>query len=151
MFCNRCGASLDEGTAVCPYCGNAAIPPSDTGAQPAPQQPNPQQQTYYQPPYSPYYPQQPYPPQPPYYYGGGYMGTPVKGTPYLVFAILSTLLCSPIFGIISIVNATKINSCNSMGDYEGARKYARNSLIFTLIAAGFSLVAGFLLVIARLS
>ncbi len=149
MFCNRCGASLDEGTAVCPFCGNAAIPPSDTGSNPAPQQPIPPQQTY-QPPYTPYYPPQPYPPQPPYYYGGGYMGTPVNGTPYLVFAILSTLLCSPIFGIISIVNAAKINSCNAMGDYEGARKSARNSLIFTLIAAGFSLVAGLFLAFARL-
>lgn len=56
-------------------------------------------------------------------------------------AILATVLCSPLFGIIAIVYAYKINNCNLMGDYAGAKKNANRALTFSIIAAAFSLLA----------
>ncbi|MDR2232656.1 MAG: CD225/dispanin family protein [Tannerella sp.] len=41
---------------------------------------------------------------------------------YLVWAILSTILCCLPLGIVSIINATKVSSTYALGDYAGAQK-----------------------------
>lgn len=41
---------------------------------------------------------------------------------YLVWAIISTLLCNLIFGVIAIIFASKVNSAYERGDIAGARR-----------------------------
>lgn len=68
-------------------------------------------------------------------YPGGQPVKPVNGTTYLVFAILATVLCCIPLGIPAIIYASKINSLQSSGDYEGARDAAKKAKIFTIISA----------------
>ena len=70
------------------------------------------------------------------------MGTPVNGTMYLVLSIIATVLCCLPFGIAGIVFATKINQLNLVGDYQGAQKAAKSSMIFTIVAAASGIIAG---------
>ncbi len=59
---------------------------------------------------------------------------------YLVWAILSTILCFPPFGIISIIFAAQVNSKWMAGDYAGARNSSRNAKIWAWVAFGFGIV-----------
>ena len=58
---------------------------------------------------------------------------------YLVFAILTTVLCCLPLGIVSIINATKVSSAYAMGDYTGAQKAssdAKKWAIWSAVLAG---------------
>lgn len=46
---------------------------------------------------------------------------------YLVWAILTTLLCCLPLGIVSIINATKVSSAYTAGDYAGAQKASEDA------------------------
>ena len=67
-----------------------------------------------------------------------------KPDTYLVWAILSTILCCSIlslpFGIISIVNAAKVDSEWNKGNYEAAKKASDNAKTFAIITAVVGLV-----------
>ena len=90
-----------------------------------------------------------------YQYGGqsGYQyGTPdqgnygqpqqqISGTPYMVFAIITTLLCCLPLGIAAIVYASKIGSLQKAGDYAGAQEAAKKARLFTILSAVIGLVA----------
>lgn len=63
---------------------------------------------------------------------------PRKPDNYLIWAILSTVLCCLITGIISIINAAKVDSLYTEGKYaeaEEAAKKAKNWAIYGVIAA----------------
>lgn len=62
-------------------------------------------------------------------------GKPISGTPYMIFAILCTLLCCLPLGIVGIVYAAKINSLQKVGDVAGAKEAAKKAKIFTIIGA----------------
>lgn len=68
-------------------------------------------------------------------YGGGQPQKQISGTPYLIFSILVTLCCCIPLGIVSIVYASKINSLQKMGDYEGAKTAAKKAKIFMIVGA----------------
>jgi magnesium-transporting ATPase (P-type) len=85
------------------------------------QQPQYQQQPYQQQPYQ----QQPY--QPSYGYQQPNQQRPMKPDNYLVWAILTTLLCCLPFGIVSIVYSSKVDSLYNAGDYMGAQNAANNA------------------------
>jgi hypothetical protein len=53
---------------------------------------------------------------------------------YLVWAILTTILCCLPFGIVSIVYAAQVNSKWQMGDYEGAKLSSKNAKIWAWVA-----------------
>lgn len=88
------------------------------------------------------------------YYGqnnsSGQGGQPVNSTPYVVFAILTTVLCCLPLGIASIVYASKINSLQNAGDYAGAQQAAKKAKTFAIIGAVVGLIVsvvyGFLMV-----
>ncbi|MDR1408139.1 MAG: CD225/dispanin family protein [Tannerella sp.] len=67
------------------------------------------------------------PPQPTMAYGspsntfGPAAAMPPMPDNYLVWAILTTILCCLPLGIVSIINATKVSSTYGAGDYEGAK------------------------------
>lgn len=70
---------------------------------------------------------------------------------YLVFAIIVTIFCCQILGIVSIVFAAQVNSKWNAGDYEGAINASKNAKLWAWIglASGlavaiiFSLLAVF--------
>ena len=45
----------------------------------------------------------------------------------MLWAILSTLFCCLPLGIVSIINAAKVNGLYQAGDYEGAQEAADNA------------------------
>ncbi|HKI88150.1 MAG TPA: CD225/dispanin family protein [Draconibacterium sp.] len=65
---------------------------------------------------------------------------------YLVWAILTTILCCLPFGIVSIVFASQVNAKYAAGDYDGANKSSKNAktwawVSFAVGAAGIIIYA----------
>jgi len=58
---------------------------------------------------------------------------------YLVWAILTTILCCLPFGIVSIVYAAQVNSKWTAGDIEGAQSASKNAKIWAWVAFGVGL------------
>jgi len=61
------------------------------------------------------------------------------GTPppnYLVFAILVTIFCCQILGIVSIVFAAQVNSRWNAGDMQGALDASKNAKLWAWIGLG---------------
>lgn len=65
----------------------------------------------------------------------------ISGTPYLIFSILATICCCLPLGVASIVYASKINSLQRMGDYEGAKDAAKKAKIFCISSAVVGVIA----------
>ena len=89
-------------------------------------------------------------PQYPNQYGSPYgYQSPVGPPPdnYLVWAILSTVLCCLPLGIASIVFSNQVNSKWSMGDAAGAHESARKAKNFAIASAAVSLVLAALYVV----
>ena len=55
---------------------------------------------------------------------------------YLVFAILTTIFCCQILGIVSIVFAAQVNSRWNSGDFQGALNASRNAKLWAWITFG---------------
>ena len=55
---------------------------------------------------------------------------------YLVFAILTTIFCCQILGIVSIVFAAQVNSKWASGDFDGALNASKNAKLWAWIAFG---------------
>lgn len=53
---------------------------------------------------------------------------------YLVWAIISTLLCNLIFGVIAIIFASKVNSSFDKGDIAGARLNSERAQWFIILS-----------------
>jgi hypothetical protein len=83
-------------------------------------------------------------------YGGGPYGQPGGGPPpnYLVWAILSTVLCCLPLGIASIVFAAQVNGKYAAGDIAGAQESSRKAKQFAIWSAVVGLVIGVLYFIA---
>lgn len=116
----------------------------DYGAPQQPQYGAPQAPQYGAPQYpgSPQYPGGPqYPAAPPYQ--GGYGPTPPPN--YLVWAILTTVLCCLPLGIASIVFSSQVNSKFAQGDYAGAASSSNKAKQFAMWSA---IVGGVFIVIA---
>ena len=58
---------------------------------------------------------------------------------YLVWAILTTILCCLPFGIVSIVYAAQVNSKWIAGDFEGAQSASKNAKVWAWVAFGVGL------------
>ncbi len=58
---------------------------------------------------------------------------PVSGTPYMIFAIITTLFCCLPLGIAGIVFACRINPLQKAGDYAGAREEAKKAKLAVII------------------
>ena len=59
---------------------------------------------------------------------------------YLVFAILTTIFCCQILGIVSIVFAAQVNSRWNSGDVQGALDASKNAKLWAWIAFGSGLI-----------
>lgn len=67
----------------------------------------------------------------------GYGGQPAGPQPdnYLVWAILSTVLCCLPLGIVSIINSTKVSSLWAQGQYAEAQSASAAAKKWAIIAA----------------
>ncbi len=74
---------------------------------------------------------------------------PMQSPPsnYLVFAILTTIFCCQVFGIVSIVYAAQVNSKWYQGDYQGAINASRNAKTWAWVAFGSGLIIAFISII----
>jgi len=59
--------------------------------------------------------------------------TPPKPNNYLVLAIISTIFCCLIPGIVSIVNAAKVNEAYALGNYEQAERASKNAKTWAIV------------------
>ena len=66
---------------------------------------------------------------------------------YLVFAILTTIFCCQILGIVSIVFAAQVNSKWNAGDFQGALNASKNAKLWAWVAfaSGFIIILAFTL------
>ena len=79
--------------------------------------------------------QQPYPPQTP-----PAPQPTAKPDNYLVWSILTTVLCCLPFGIVAIVKSSKVDSLWAQGQYAEAQKSANDAKMWSMISAGSCLV-----------
>ncbi len=129
-----------------PQEGGAGTPESGTPGTPqypaAPQYPSGDAPQY--PAATPQYPSAPgYPaasgyPAAPQYDVAGYSAPPNN---YLVWAILSTVLCCLPLGVVSIVFSTQVNTKWNAGDFDGARASANRAKLWAIWSAVAALVA----------
>ncbi len=63
---------------------------------------------------------------------------------YLVWAILSTVLCCLPLGIVSIVYAAKVDGLYASGDYSGAKEASDKAKQFALISCVAGIVVSVL-------
>ncbi|MDD2955654.1 MAG: CD225/dispanin family protein [Oscillospiraceae bacterium] len=154
MICSNCHQEIADGQAFCPNCGMALnAQPEQPEYTAQPQQPEyvaqPQQPEYTAQPQQPEYVAQPQQPQYTAQAQAQAQGAApaISQTPYLVWAIIVTLLCCLPLGIGSIIYACKINSALAAGDYAGAQDAAKKSKLFSIIgaAAGLVVVIGYIL------
>jgi hypothetical protein len=75
---------------------------------------------------------------------GGYAAPPDN---YLVWAILSTMLCCLPLGIVSIVKSSSVNTLWAQGQYDAARQASADAKKWAMWAAIVGLVAGALYVL----
>lgn len=77
-----------------------------------------------------------------------------RGNPppnYLVPAIIVTLCCCLIGGIVAIVNASQVNSKWEAGDVAGAKKASEQAKLWCMISAGVGLVLNIIAVGAQVA
>ncbi len=79
-------------------------------------------------------------------------GVGSKPDNYLVWAILTTLLCCLPFGIVSIVQATKVDSAWIVGQYDEARRLSQSAKNWATAAGvtGLVVIGGYLLLFVGL-
>ncbi|MDH8702426.1 hypothetical protein M2138_001790 [Dysgonomonadaceae bacterium PH5-43] len=70
-----------------------------------------------------------------------------KPNNYLVWAILSTVLCCLPFGVVSIVYATQVDNLWNSGKYDLAENAAQKAKTWFFVALGSGLVVGILYMI----
>ena len=64
-----------------------------------------------------------------------YSSAPAKPDNYLVWAILSTVLCCLPLGIVSIINSTKVDNLYQQGKYEEAQEAADKAKKYAIYGA----------------
>ncbi|MEW6131498.1 MAG: CD225/dispanin family protein [Acidobacteriota bacterium] len=75
----------------------------------------------------------------PSYGAPGYGGAPVGDVPnYLIWSILTTLLCCIPAGVVAIVYSSQVNSKLQVGDYAGAVDASNKAKMWCLISVGVS-------------
>lgn len=126
MYCSHCGTQIEDNAKFCGNCGariesNGAAAPCGTiaaqdGAQPAPAQ------TTYPKPSAP--------------------ASVSRGTAYVVWAILLTLLFFPPTGVVAVAYASKIRMLVDAGRYEEAGRAKKNALAWSIVTAVLGVLGG---------
>lgn len=70
-----------------------------------------------------------------------YDAPPLKPSTWLWQSIVVTICCSPIFGIVGIINAVRVNSLYGEGRYEESLRASKRAKLWTLIGLVFGIIA----------
>ncbi len=70
------------------------------------------------------------------------MANDLKPNNHLIWAILCTIFCCLPLGIVSIINASKVDGLYRAGDYQGATEAAENARKYALWGTVCGLVLG---------
>ena len=97
MFCEKCGAQMDDNAVACPNCGTPSA-------------------------------------------GGQVAPTGEKVSNHMVGAILTTLFCCLIGGIIALIYSSQVNSKLARGDIEGAKSASKTALTWIIVNLVFGLL-----------
>lgn len=114
MFCTQCGANNPDNAVTCAQCGRPLQPGQASTGVVVPPTPGVIQQP-------------------------GYPPTNIPN--YLVFAILSTVLCCLPTGIVSIIYAAQVNTKIAAGDIAGATQASNNAKMWAWISFGVGLLS----------
>jgi len=71
---------------------------------------------------------------------GGMGGGPANIKTYMVESILVTLFCNLLFGIIAIVNASKVSSLLAQGNVAGAMEASKKAKFWCIVALVIGIV-----------
>ena len=112
MYCPKCGTENPDNATSCTMCGEVFRRPE--GPAPGAMPPPPTQAPF-----------TPAPPRPPN---------------YLVWSILTTILCCLPAGIVSIVYAAQVDGKYSAGDYAGAADSSNKARTWAWVSFGVGLV-----------
>lgn len=106
-YCNSCGTPVQDGVKFCPKCGKPISSPAQNANQQkiGQQQGKPMDNGYQQPG----------------------MNVGVCPKTWMLEAILVTILCCLPFGIVGIVNASKVKSQFNIGNIGGAEQASKNA------------------------
>lgn len=119
-FCTQCGQPIEGDTKFCTNCGAPIPTPPPTGSTPEPQQAYTAPQPEPQPA-----PQQPTGPRP---------------NTYLVLAILATIFCCLPFGIVAIVQASRVDNLWNSRQYAAAQDTSRKARNWVIAAVATGLL-----------
>ena len=72
---------------------------------------------------------------------------PKKPDNFLVWSILSTILCCLPLGIVAIVYSSKVDTLYSAGQYAEAEDAAKKAKTYTLIGAGVGLLVALIYIL----
>lgn len=79
------------------------------------------------------------------------MERPAQPKNYLVQSILVTIFCCLVFGIIGIINASKVNSEYAAGNYAAAEEASKNAKKWTMWGFIVGLIIGVLYLILMIA
>jgi len=113
--------------------------PGQESRQPQFQQSAPGQPQYQQPP-RPQFAQQP-PRQPEYQEPVQRLERPPMPKNYLLWSVLTTILCCFAAGIVALVFSTQVTSRYYRGDYEGAERASRNAQIWIIASIVLAVIS----------
>ena len=116
--------------------------PGEEAKQPQ-QQPQPRQPQYQQPVQPQFSPQYQ---QPQYQQAIEHPQRPPMPRNYLLWSVLTTILCCFAAGIVALVFSTQVTSRYYRGDYAGAEQASRNAQIWIIVSIVFSVISNTLYV-----
>ncbi len=133
MFCPKCGAQMNDGASFCPKCGSSTNSDNGINIQQKHKIVLKKQSGYNQNGYNPNgYNQNGYNPNG--YNQNGYNPNGYNQTylyaripNHMVGAILTTIFCCLIGGIIAIVYSSQVNTKIALGDIRGAQEASKNA------------------------
>lgn len=121
-YCTQCGKqNVDEAK----FCAGCGAPLDGSGS--TPKSEAPKEEPKQEAPHSEPTPTSPAPPKP---------------DNYLVWAILTTVLCCLPAGIASIVYSTNVDSKYNRGDYAGAEQASKNARTWAIVSAIVGFIGG---------
>lgn len=136
MFCPKCGAQMNDGASFCPKCGSSTNSDNGINIQQKHKIVLKKQSGYNQNGYNP----------------NGYNQTYLYARipNHMVGAILTTIFCCLIGGIIAIVYSSQVNTKIALGDIRGAQEASKNAQTWITINIVVGIIGFILNVILNL-
>ena len=84
-------------------------------------------------------------------YNGGEEVRPPMPDTYLVWAIVVTLCCCLVGGVVALIYSSKVTSLYNQGDYAGAQKASSTALTWIIVSAVIGVVSTPILIMSQIA